>query len=188
MTLRGRYWNRMETKRSWQNVAEHRPELDGNLRNIREATVSYTIRARLTPTLTHVITCDPMTSGAEDRAMSVQLMLYLQIWMSPQARAFFRQMCEQVNVSKLELKLWVRTRWVSLYDFLDCMLSHWLVSTLACITLMIIWPFLGCQPLHAGCWWQPQHPKPEEQILCGLPADDGRLEETRIDAWGSPGM
>jgi hypothetical protein len=65
-------------------------------------------------------------------------MLYLQIRMSPQARAFFRQMCEQVNVPKLELKLWVRTRWASLFDFLDRMLSHRLVSTLACVRLMII--------------------------------------------------
>ena len=28
--------------------------------------VSYKVRARLTPTLTHVVTCDPVTSGAKD--------------------------------------------------------------------------------------------------------------------------
>ena len=70
MTRYGRYWNRMETKRSWQNMAEHRPELDGNSRNVLETTVSYKVWARLTPTLTHVVTYELVTSGAEDRAMS----------------------------------------------------------------------------------------------------------------------
>ena len=70
MTLRRRYWNRTETKRNWQNMTEHRPELDGNIQNMLETTVSYKTRARLTPTLTHVVTRNPMTSGAEDNAMS----------------------------------------------------------------------------------------------------------------------
>ena len=66
MTLCGRYWNCMETKRSWQNIEEHRPELDENLQNILETTVSYKARARLTPTLTHVVTYELVTSGADD--------------------------------------------------------------------------------------------------------------------------
>ena len=70
MTRYGRYWNCMETKRSWQNMVEHRPELDGNSRNVLETTVSYKVWARLTPTLTHVVTYELVTSGAEDRAMS----------------------------------------------------------------------------------------------------------------------
>ena len=70
MTRYGRYWNHMETKRSWQNMAEHRPELDGNSRNILETTVLYRARAWLTPTLTHVVTYELVTSGAEDGAMS----------------------------------------------------------------------------------------------------------------------
>ena len=70
MTLRGKYWNHIETKRSWRNMAEHCPELDGNLQSKREATVSYTTRAWLTPTLTHVVTRDPVTSGAKDDVMS----------------------------------------------------------------------------------------------------------------------
>ena len=70
MTRYGRYWNRMETKRNWQNMAEHRPELDGNSQNILETTVSYKARAQLTPTLTHVVTYELVTSGAEDDAMS----------------------------------------------------------------------------------------------------------------------
>jgi hypothetical protein len=54
----------------------HRPELDGTNRkiwNTLEATVSYKARARLTPTLTHVVTYELVTSGAEDDAMSVIL-------------------------------------------------------------------------------------------------------------------
>ena len=51
-------------------MTEHRPELDGNIQNMLETTVSYKTRARLTPTLTHVVTRNPMTSGAEDNAMS----------------------------------------------------------------------------------------------------------------------
>ena len=72
MTLRGRYWNRMETKRNWRNGAEHRPELDGNSWNLLETTVSYRTQARLTPTLTHVVTYVLVTSGAKDNVMSVQ--------------------------------------------------------------------------------------------------------------------
>jgi hypothetical protein len=51
----------------------YRPELDGTngrVWNTLETTVSYKARARLTPTLTHVVTYELVTSGAEDRAMS----------------------------------------------------------------------------------------------------------------------
>ena len=51
----------------------HRPELDGNngtLWNILETTCIVQVRARLTPTLTHVVTYELVTSGAEDDAMS----------------------------------------------------------------------------------------------------------------------
>ncbi|KAJ6616169.1 hypothetical protein B0H10DRAFT_1949372 [Mycena sp. CBHHK59/15] len=47
------------------------------------------------------------------------LALIKQIRMSPQARAFFKQCCVQVGVRELELLLWVRTRWASLYKCLD---------------------------------------------------------------------
>ena len=46
--------------------------------NTLETTVSYKARARLTPTLTHVVTYELVTSGAEDRAMSIGV-LYFQI-------------------------------------------------------------------------------------------------------------
>ena len=51
----------------------HRPELDGTRRKHTEHTGSYGIvqaQARLTPTLTHVVTYELATSGAKDRAMS----------------------------------------------------------------------------------------------------------------------
>jgi hypothetical protein len=43
----------------------------------------------------------------------------MQIRKSPQARAFFKQSCVEVNVPQLELLQWVQTRWASLHDFLD---------------------------------------------------------------------
>ena len=48
----------------------HRPELDGSRQNMLETTVSYKAWARLTPTLTHVVTYKLVTSGAEDDVMS----------------------------------------------------------------------------------------------------------------------
>ena len=45
-------------------------ETDGTLRNILETTCIIQARARLTPTLTHVVTYELVTSGAEDDAMS----------------------------------------------------------------------------------------------------------------------
>ena len=45
-------------------------ETNGSRWNILETTVSYKAWARLTPTLTHIITYELVTSGAEDRAMS----------------------------------------------------------------------------------------------------------------------
>jgi hypothetical protein len=39
--------------------------------NTLETTVSYKARARLTPTLTHVVTYELVTSGAEDNSMSM---------------------------------------------------------------------------------------------------------------------
>lgn len=46
-----------------------------------------------------------------------------QIRMSPQARAFFESTCEQVGITPLGLILWIRTRWASLYQFLDRFIS-----------------------------------------------------------------
>ena len=51
----------------------HRPELDGTEQKDVEYAGNYSIVqawARLTPTLTHVVTYELVTSGAEDDAMS----------------------------------------------------------------------------------------------------------------------
>ena len=53
-------------------------ETSGSRRNILETTVSYKAWARLTPTLTHVVTYKLVTSGAEDRAMSQTRVTQLQ--------------------------------------------------------------------------------------------------------------
>ena len=47
------------------------PELDGKEEKLVETTGYCTVQARLTPTLTHVVTRNPMTSGAKNRAMSL---------------------------------------------------------------------------------------------------------------------
>lgn len=41
---------------------------------------------------------------------------------SPQARAFFKKSCRQVEVPVIQLLLWIHTRWASLYAFLDRLL------------------------------------------------------------------
>ena len=48
-------------------------ETNGSRQKLLEATVLYMTRARLTPTLTHVVTRNPVTSGAEDGVMSLLL-------------------------------------------------------------------------------------------------------------------
>ena len=37
---------------------------------------------------------------------------------SPQARTFFKKLCEEEGVGVLQLLKWVRTRWASLYDLI----------------------------------------------------------------------
>ena len=51
-------------------MVEHHPELDGNTQNVLGTTVLYKVRAQLTPTLTHIVTYELVTSGAKDGAMS----------------------------------------------------------------------------------------------------------------------
>ena len=53
-----------------ERIVQNSMETNGNVWNMLEATVSYRVRARLTPTLTHVVTYELVTSGAEDDAMS----------------------------------------------------------------------------------------------------------------------
>lgn len=72
-------------------------------------------QVRITPQISHVQTNANLIL---DDGSS-----YIKIRMSPQAKMFFRSSCSQVNVKPLELLLWVRTRWASLYKFLDRVLS-----------------------------------------------------------------
>ena len=51
-------------------IVQNSMEQNRRVWNALETTVSYKARARLTPTLTHVVTYELVTSGAEDRAMS----------------------------------------------------------------------------------------------------------------------
>lgn len=55
-------------------------------------------------------------------AVGKALLLVKQIRASPQARAFFKKSCQQVEVPVLQLLLWIRTRWASLFTFLDRLL------------------------------------------------------------------
>ena len=48
-------------------IVQNSMEQNGNMWNTLEATVSYNTRARLTPTLTHVVAYELATSGAERR-------------------------------------------------------------------------------------------------------------------------
>jgi hypothetical protein len=59
----------------------------------------------------------------------------MQIRKSPQARAFFRASCNQVRIDPLELLLWIRTRWGSLFSFLERFIKlkavRWLLLSFA---------------------------------------------------------
>ena len=52
----------------------------------------------------------------------ISVHMQLQIRASPQAQAFFVKSCQQVEVPILQLILWIRTRWASLYTFLERLL------------------------------------------------------------------
>ena len=54
-------------------IVQNSMEANGSRRNMLETTVSYKVWAQLTPTLTHVVTYELVTSGAEDDAMSVRM-------------------------------------------------------------------------------------------------------------------
>ena len=76
-------WKILETDGSYYgkywNAIEYRSELDGSERKLAETTTIVQNQAQLTPTLTHVIMCNPVTSGAEDRwchCLSISIRLY----------------------------------------------------------------------------------------------------------------
>ena len=77
MTRYRRNRNRTEAygnrEKEVEYIVRNSMEVDGNVWNALETTVSYTARVRLTPTLTHVVTYELVTSDAEDDAMSADV-------------------------------------------------------------------------------------------------------------------
>ena len=63
-------------------IIQNSMEQNGDVWNTLEATVSYSTRARLTPTLTHIVAYELATSGAEDDAMSESGSIRGQNWLS----------------------------------------------------------------------------------------------------------
>jgi hypothetical protein len=94
----------------------------------------------------------------------------VQIRKSPQARAFFRRSCQEVDTPVLELLKWICTRWASLFNFLDWMLILREVDKFSvlgfCLELMYV--SSGCQPIYIACRQQYHCSEPPRQILCRL--------------------
>lgn len=56
----------------------------------------------------------------------------VQIWMSPQAKAYFAKVCEEEGIQPLELIKWVHTRWGSMYD----LINHVIINKAVCYFLV----------------------------------------------------
>ena len=48
---------------------------------------------------------------------------YHQIQKSPQAHTFLKLCCREVNIPTLQLLMWIQTRWASLYNFMDRLIT-----------------------------------------------------------------
>ena len=69
-----------------ERIVQNSMETDGTQWNVLETTCIVQARARLTPTLTHVVTYELVTSGAEDDAMSPkvkQVEIYFMVYKEP---------------------------------------------------------------------------------------------------------
>ena len=64
----------------------------------------------------------PQTLERQMQSAQILIKFTLKICASPQACAFFVKSCESVDIPYLQLMLWVRMHWASLYAFLDCTL------------------------------------------------------------------
>jgi hypothetical protein len=105
----------------------------------------------------------------------------LQIRKSPQARAFFRATCTQVNIPQLELLLWIRTRWGSLFSFLDRFMK--LKAVRRFLPLLNVKPhFLtGCHAVHSPCRCKRSRAKSHKAaLLCRLSLDSERLGAPQV--------
>jgi hypothetical protein len=73
-------------------------------------------------------------------ALSKLLGLIIQVWKSPQACAFFKWMCCEVNIPEHDLVLFVRTRWASMFACLKRALTLKSVgSSTPCQYLVLIY-------------------------------------------------
>lgn len=53
-----------------------------------------------------------------------KLSFLVQVRASPQAKVFFATMFHKEGLKPLELIKWIRTRWGSMYDLVDCILTN----------------------------------------------------------------
>ncbi|RDB19397.1 hypothetical protein Hypma_013487 [Hypsizygus marmoreus] len=65
---------------------------------------------------------DPVDFEAGDVVGKI-LAFINQLRSSPQARTFFAKMCKEEGLTPLQLIKWIRTRWRSMYDLIDCALT-----------------------------------------------------------------
>lgn len=105
----------------------------------------------------------------------------LQIRKSPQAKAFFRRSCIQVDIPPLELVLWIRTRWGSLYSFLERFLNLKAVCFIRSKLLYMYSPYLiGHQSIHPSLGRKRRCAEfVQPSVLCRLPAESKRLGTPR---------
>jgi hypothetical protein len=91
----------------------------------------------------------------DSTALRFSLLTLLQIRKSPQARAFFRATCTHVKIDPLELLLWIRTRWGSLFSFLERFIKLRAVCLPSFSNLKPLSHFLtGRRPIYSPCGCQ----------------------------------
>ena len=99
---------------------------------------------------------------------------------SPQARAFFRATCSQVGIMPLELLLWIRTRWGSLFKFIEHFIHLKAVHQFFHLSKLLSNFLTGNHKFHPSCgrkWSGAKSHK--EACLCGLSFESPRLGAPR---------
>ena len=104
----------------------------------------------------------------------------LQIRKSPQARTFFRTTCVQVNIKPLELLLWIRTRWGSLFKFLERFLHLQAVRILFLLHSTSNPLLPGRHSIYSSCGRKRRLARPlKPPQLCRLPPWSARMGPPR---------
>ena len=111
-------------------------------------------------------------------------------WLIPHrsARAFFKNSRKKVDVPYSQLILWIRTRWASLFTFLDRTLTLKKVSQLQKSSKHDSDEFIAYISLCSICggeWWGSQAQR--EKLLWLLPPETW-LGEAWVDAWSFTGQ